>query len=297
MAFQISEGNEAFGIVVGLDGSDGSRSAMRWAATHAERFGPIQPVVAWRYPWWLVPNPFPAAPSPPPAEQFQRRAEHQARAEIASLGIDHVAEPIVCQAAAGPALVTLGARANLIAVGTRGRDAVRGTLLGSTGMHLVANATAPAVIVPRHLRMTPNHGRVVVGVDGSSNSILALRWAIQNTPDDVQLLAVTSYLDPVDLAVRPDGMAVDLGAADADRVLRQSIEAARDGLGSTSHHVTPRVLCGEAREVLRDAADDASLLVVGTRGHRGVAHLILGSTTDALVRNPHIPTVVVPLLP
>ncbi len=289
------EGKERFGIVVGLDGSDGSRAAMRWAATHREHFGPIQPVVAWRYPWWLVPNPFPGAPAPPPVEQFQRRAESQARAELELLAIEPVADPIVCQASAGPTLVTIGARANLVAVGTRGRDAVRGTLLGSTGMHLVTHSKVPVVVVPRDLPMTPRRGPVVVGVDGSANADEALRWAMQHTPADTELVAVISYLDPVDLSLRADPGPPSEAAKGADRLLRAAVADARRAVGPTAHAVSLRTLYGEPRQVLGELAADAQMLVVGARGHRGVAHLLLGSTTDVLVRNPAAPTVVVPL--
>ena len=41
------------------------------------------------------------------------------------------------------------------------------------------------------------------------------------------------------------------------------------------------------------AAAEADLLVLGARGHEGVAHLLLGSVTTGLVHQPVIPTVVV----
>ncbi|MGI9594578.1 MAG: universal stress protein, partial [Acidimicrobiales bacterium] len=47
------------GIVVGVDGSPGSDHALRWAMAHADRFGPVQPVTTWRYPWWMVPSQVP----------------------------------------------------------------------------------------------------------------------------------------------------------------------------------------------------------------------------------------------
>ncbi|MEZ5375058.1 MAG: universal stress protein [Acidimicrobiales bacterium] len=289
-----AERSERYGIVVGIDGSDGSRAAMRWAAAHTDHFGPIQPVVAWRFPWWLVPNPFPGAPAPPPSEQFQLRAERQARHELDSLGIEPTADPIVCEAAAGPTLVTIGARANLIAVGTRGRDALRGTLLGSTGMHLVTHARVPVVVVPRDLPMTPRQGPVVVGIDGSPNATAALRWALTNTPANTLLVAVMSYLDPIDVTLRPDLPPKTETAQAAERLLRTTVDETRRAIGPEAHEVTTRVLYGEPREVLEELATTAQLLVLGTRGHRGVAHLLLGSTTDALIRHPIAPVVVVP---
>ncbi len=288
------EGSDRLGIIVGLDGSDGSQAAIRWAAAHVDQFGPIQPVTTWRYPWWLVPNPFPGAGTPPPTEQFQRRAEASARREIASLGIDSVADPIVCRAAAGPTLVALGEQANLIAVGTRGRDAVTGTIMGSTGMYVVTHSTVPVVVIPRSLPLTPRRGPVVVGVDGSMNGSAALRWAMANTPAETELIAVMAYLDPVDVSLRSERPSESEDARASDELLHAIIRAARRAVGPDAHPVSPRVLYGEPRDVLEDLANTAQMLVLGARGHRGVAHLLLGSITDALIRDPQAPTVVVP---
>jgi nucleotide-binding universal stress UspA family protein len=50
-----------------------------------------------------------------------------------------------------------------------------------------------------------------------------------------------------------------------------------------------------ADEILRLAGDDdAELIVVGSHGHGGLHHLLVGSTTDALLRRATVPVVVVP---
>jgi nucleotide-binding universal stress UspA family protein len=50
-----------------------------------------------------------------------------------------------------------------------------------------------------------------------------------------------------------------------------------------------------AEEILRLADDDgAELIVVGSHGHGGLHHLLVGSTTDALLRRATVPVVVVP---
>ena len=51
---------------------------------------------------------------------------------------------------------------------------------------------------------------------------------------------------------------------------------------------------GDPRIELRLAANESSALVVGSRGHRGVAHLLLGSTATSLAQHPTAVTVVVP---
>ncbi len=135
----------------------------------------------------------------------------------------------------------------------------------------------------------------MVGVDGSPNANAALCWAMQHTPADTRLIAVSTYLEAVDVMLRPDLKPTSDSAQETERRLREAIADCTKAVGSSAHNVTARVLYGEPREVLDDLAADASLLVLGARGHRGVAHLLLGSVTDALVRNPIAPTIVVPL--
>lgn len=288
--------------MVGFDGSDASRSAARWAAQHTARFGPIQPVTTWRYPWWTVPNPFPGPSVPPPDQQFQQQAEGQVERELRLLALPDCLPPIVVQGAAGPTLVTIGSRAYLIVIGTRGRGAVKGTLLGSVGMYLVGHSTVPIAIVPYE---TPGDGSdghgdpkapVLVAIDGSSNSVEALRWAIDTTPDDVPIEVVLVFLEAIDVTLSSHPVPDDLSLQEAHEILDATIETARAIArpAQRDRRVERRVLYGEPADVLREVGANAQTLVVGAHGHRGVAHLLLGSVTDALVRHPVTTTIVVP---
>ncbi|MGI9595276.1 MAG: hypothetical protein ACR2QK_03895, partial [Acidimicrobiales bacterium] len=57
------------GMLVGIDGSRGALRALEWAVARIDRFGPVQPLAAWDYPWWAQ-----SAPVPPPIDQFRRSA-------------------------------------------------------------------------------------------------------------------------------------------------------------------------------------------------------------------------------
>ena len=57
--------------------------------------------------------------------------------------------------------------------------------------------------------------------------------------------------------------------------------------------VCPRVVLGRAGQVLADAAEGADLLVLGNRGHRGLAEALLGSVGQYCVRHATCPVTIV----
>ena len=137
-------------------------------------------------------------------------------------------------------------------------------------------------------------GRIVVGVDGSENSIDALRWAaeearLRSLPLDV----VGTFTTPImstgyELAV-PDP--ADLEAA-AEATLAAAVDVVRDEGGLEGVEVTLSAAEGHAGERLITLSSDASMLVVGSRGHGGFMGLLLGSVTTYVVNHAECPVVV-----
>jgi nucleotide-binding universal stress UspA family protein len=138
-------------IVVGVDGSDCSALALRWAAREARlRGAKLTVVAAWSVPWAVG-----AAPALPPG--FMDDMEAGARAEverlIAQLGQDAEGleiERIVVQGDAAVRLIEFSRMAKLLVVGSRGLGGFREMLLGSVSHHCAVHAGCPVVIV-RHL--------------------------------------------------------------------------------------------------------------------------------------------------
>jgi nucleotide-binding universal stress UspA family protein len=131
-------------------------------------------------------------------------------------------------------------------------------------------------------------GRIVAAVDGSTSSLDALRWATRQAAlTGAQVEAVTAWHFPASYGGYPIVAEGDW-KANADAILDTAITEA---LGEQSTGLVRRVIEGHPVPVLLDAATDADLLVMGSRGHGGFAGMLLGSVSEHLVA--HAPCAVV----
>lgn len=138
--------------------------------------------------------------------------------------------------------------------------------------------------------MSAGQQRIVVGIDGSEQSKAALRWAIgQARLTGASVDAVTAWRFPASYGLSV--VAADLDVeGDATKMLSETLA---DVVGGTSQ-VQVRQLVGEGppAEVLLNAAKDADLLVVGSRGRGGFASAVLGSVSLACVLHATCPVLV-----
>ena len=130
---------------------------------------------------------------------------------------------------------------------------------------------------------------IVVGVDGSSSSQRAVRWAAQQAKlTGATLRAVSSWRWPNYITIMPPG--VDL-ASDTRRTLDEVLEEALTG--SEDLTVTRHVIEGPPGPALLTQAQDASLLVVGAQGRAAFPGMLLGAVAEYCVRQGSCPVVVV----
>jgi nucleotide-binding universal stress UspA family protein len=137
-------------IVVGVDGSAGSKAALRWAYAAAERRGgAVRAVSVWQYPYLaLAPSPLGGAVAP--AAEMQQAAEEALETVLAEVGPPDglTLEHVVKEGSAAHVLIDEAATASMIVVGARGHGGFAGLLLGSVATQCVNHARIPTVVVP-----------------------------------------------------------------------------------------------------------------------------------------------------
>ena len=139
-------------IVVGVDGSEGSLRALRWAVREAQtRDATLDVVVAWHFPYAAAVDVTGMA-----ATRISRDELEQASQEVLDRAIDVArresdtarVEPVLVQGGAAQSLLESALGADLLIVGSRGRGGFTGLLLGSVSQQCAHHATCPVVIVP-----------------------------------------------------------------------------------------------------------------------------------------------------
>jgi nucleotide-binding universal stress UspA family protein len=134
--------------------------------------------------------------------------------------------------------------------------------------------------------------RVVVGVDGSEHSKLALTWAARIAEEaKTQLEAVIAWQYPPTFgwaAVPPSDWNPE---KDADATLTATVDEVFGTHRPPNLQLT--VAEGYPASVLLDGSEDALMLVVGSRGHGGFAGMLIGSVSANVAEHAHCPVLVV----
>ena len=134
---------------------------------------------------------------------------------------------------------------------------------------------------------------VVVGFDGSDGSERALEWAVE----EARLRGL-----PLEIVAVWDEPTVDVGmgagsVVDPNLALvleERAKDIAEQGVALvTEVPVTSRAVPGPAATALVEASREAELLVTGSHSKRGVAEILLGSTSDQVATHSACPTIVV----
>ena len=278
-------------VVVGIDGSEHSRLALKWAADEARRRGALLRVF---FAEIEEPEHVPAwyAPGTPDLTAAQAVVDE-------AVGLVATRHPSV--AVRGevvewpPAMVLTSASrsAELLVVGSRGLGGFDELLLGSVSDQCIQYAHCPVAVVHSETDdpvYRPAQPRIVVGVDGSLGSTRALRWAL----DEARIRSAS--VEAVYAWQYPPLHAMVMGRQHGYEVVAGELaDAARDHAERTAPSVPFSITDRFSATVpaLVDACHRADLLVVGSKGHGGFQDALLGSTAHQCARHARCSVVVV----
>ncbi|MFI9785348.1 universal stress protein [Kitasatospora sp. NPDC051984] len=132
-------------IVVGVDGSESSRAALRWAVRQAALTGAVvEAVITWEFPaiygWGMT---LTDADFTTAAEQTLAQVTEEEKDPAHPVEISRRVE----RGNAARVLLDAAKGAELLVIGSRGHGGFTGAMLGSVGQHCVHHATCPVVVV------------------------------------------------------------------------------------------------------------------------------------------------------
>ena len=176
--------------------------------------------------------------------------------------------------------VSMGA--DLVVLGSRGHGTIATMLLGSTAAEIVDHAPCP-VLVAR----APQIGKVVFADDGSGSAQAAetifTEWPIF-AGNEIEVVTVAEVAVPVAAGFTPGlyDQVLESYTDSVDEARRQVVEEAQTAakrLAVAGFQTTAVALEGDAAsELVHHAGQhNTGTIVMGTRGHTGLARLILGS--------------------
>jgi len=291
------------GIVVGVDGSQQSKCALRWAEREAVRRGSVLNIVsAYTIPVFAASS-MDAGYSTLDDDLIRGGAEEivrQARADLE--GSQARIRTYIESGDPAGVLLDLSQDAELVVVGTRGRGGFVGRLLGSVSSALPAHSKCPTVVVPLCMskeqessgNAAVERNCIVVGVDGSDRARSAVLAAADAAVASDLTLRLICAVPPVGAALAWMPATIDQEAVLED--VRYQMSVGTKWL--RSHYpelkMETDVVSGPPVEVLIRESEHAVLTVTGSRGRGGFTGMLLGSTSQGVLHHSKGPVMVVP---
>jgi nucleotide-binding universal stress UspA family protein len=278
-------------VVVGYDGSPEAHRAARWALDEAARTGaPVEFCHAFEWAAYLPPMAVVPAPIVWPGPEVEWEIADMLAGAAADAALTHprvAVSTALHRAPPAPALISRSADAALVVLGSRGHRAGPG-ILGSVAVAVSAHAHCPVVVVRgRWSAGDP----IVAGVDGSDAAQAALAFAFaQAAARGVPLRVVRAWQPP---ALGWRGIPVPSGVVRDDewRAVAETVERWREKYPGVK--ATHEVSVAHPAQALVEAALQAQLVVVGTRGRGAFRGTVLGSVSRHLLRHAECPVAVV----
>ncbi len=272
-------------IVVGVDGSDHARLALKWAADEALLRGAVLRIICAtaRHPKDLPGWFHDESGGISPGEAVVDDA-------VGLVATRHPSVVVRGEAMDWPgalALIDASAASDLLVVGARGYGGFKELLLGSVSHQCVEHALCPVVVVHgRSEDPVPSAAdrRIVVGIDGSEGADRALRWALEEARirgagvDGIFAWHLSAIAAPGAGSLDPYEAAAREITERAEALAKQWAPGARFRALSQPDSAAPALV---------DASAGAGLLVVGSRGLGGFRGMLVGSVARGSARTTH----------
>ncbi|HTQ17721.1 universal stress protein [Mycobacterium sp.] len=304
----MSEKHTHPGIVVGVDGSPSSTTAVQWAIRDAElRNVPIKLVHVVAPMVTAGVGSLDIAASAEYVRLQQEQAQqiveqaHKVATEAASPGRAPNVTSEVLHARVVPALVEVSEQADMLVVGCRGYGAVSQALLGSVGSGLTHHAHCPVAVIHDESPLTAHSAQapVVVGIDGSPTSELATEIAFDEASRrGVELVALHAWSDMGPLGFPSTNWAPIEWRNIEDQekeVLAERLCGWQEQYPDVVVHKV--VVCDRPAFRLFEQTQKAQLVVVGSHGRGGFPGMLLGSVSTAVVNAARIPVIIARMAP
>ncbi|TDD61483.1 universal stress protein [Kribbella antibiotica] len=282
-------------VVIGYDGSPGSRVALRWATAEAVRYlAPLRIVE--------VSEPIPAdylTAGTVPVADLRRLQERALDTLTEGVQLQHpelTVDSVLIEDSAASALVDESANARLTVLGSRGLGGWTDVLLGSVALQVSIHSANTVVVVPAVTSpWIQDKPTIVVGVDGSKSSAKAIDFAFAQAESRRARVAVVN-VTPHPSPTFSGGLGLLIfdpaDSANEERLLvAESLAGAQTDYPDVEFELL--LLTGHPAQALVAAADNAELLVVGSRGRNGFASLLLGSVGLTILHHARCPVAIV----
>jgi nucleotide-binding universal stress UspA family protein len=227
----------------------------------------------------------------PLAEQVRAAASTRLEAlreRVLAEGLDVTCELVRGAAADAVAKLAASLEADLVVMGTRGTTGLQHLLLGSVAERTVRTAPCPVLTVKADAaRARKPISRILAATDFSKSSELAFEAAIdwaKRLGAELTLVHALRLQAPLVTpyeVVFPQGL-LDQARDAAARRLEKGLEKAKAGGVSAKMQITSAPAVPALAELAEELGAD--LIVMGTRGHTGLAHVLLGSVAERTLR-------------
>ncbi|QUR67853.1 universal stress protein [Mycobacterium spongiae] len=291
----MSETTTKYGILVAIDGSPQSETALAWATREAVmRQLPLtmmhvvpRVVVGWPVgqiysdmPEWQKDN----------AREIIERAGQVFTDSLGGSEPPEMQSRMVYSDVAAT-LIDASEDAWMVVVGSHGMGALGRMLLGSVSSALLQHSHCPVAVIHSPNGAAPDsQAPVLVGIDGSPVSQAAAALAFDEASRrGVELVALHAWSDVGVFHIV--GMDWRDRASHGEEILSKQLASCEERYPDV--RVRRALVCDKPARWLIEHSEEAQLVVIGSHGRGGFSGMLLGSVSSAVARSVQIPVIVV----